>query len=74
MSEHVPKSNIFIPFDLLPEGKNWAVGQAYRVKMVIRQVSIAEEGSDFEIIDATSLEPADKSRKVFLSEGGMMRG
>ena len=63
-----------LSFDLLPESKNWKVGKSYRVKLVLRQVSVSESGADFEIVDATSLEPEDKGRRKFTSDSGTYVG
>ena len=73
--EHVAlKPVVHIPFEILPEGQNWKVGQNYRVRVVLRQVGSSEHGAEFEVVDATSLESPDKGRRVFTSEGGAYRG
>jgi len=53
-------NEIYITFDRLPEAVNWKIGQAYRVKTVLRQISSDEEGAIFQIVDATSMEPVDR--------------
>lgn len=68
------KNTIFIPFEKLPEGRLWEVGRAYRVKTVLRQVGTKEDGAEFEVVDATSLEPEDKGKRHYLTEGGYTKG
>lgn len=68
------KETIFIPFDKLPEGRLWEVGRSYRVKAVLRQVGTLENGATFEVVDATSLEPEDKGKRHYLTEGGYVKG
>lgn len=63
-----------ITFDKLPEAKDWKVGKAYRVKTVLRMTGSDEDGATFEVVDATSMEPADKGKQSFLSEGGYFKG
>lgn len=66
---------ITITHDKLPDSKDWKVGETYRVKMVLKQVASREDSAEFEIVDASSLEPNDKAkRKFLLSEGGMIKG
>ena len=67
------KSKIFVPFDKLPEGRNWQVGQSYRVRLVLRQVGIEENGATYEVVDATSLEREDKGRRYYTSENGSLK-
>ena len=67
------KQTVFISYDKLPEGRDWKVGQSYRVRLVLRQVSQHEEGCTYEVVDATSLEPADKGRRYYTSENGSIR-
>lgn len=67
------KPKLYLPYDVLPEGQNWRVGQSYRVKIVLRQVGVKERGADFEVVDATSMEPADKASRKWLTEGGYMK-
>lgn len=62
-----------IPFDVLPEAKTWAIGKAYRVRVVLRQTGSTEEGAQFEIVDAKSLEPEDKGRRYYITESGIMK-
>ena len=69
---HKPLVNI--PFDVLPEAKNWSVGKAYRVRLVLRQIVTGESGAEFEVVDATSLESEDKGRRYFSSENGVLKG
>lgn len=64
---------ISISFDKLPEGRNWKVGQSYRVRVVLKQVGIGEESATYEVIDATSLEREDKGRRYFTSESGSLK-
>lgn len=69
------KPMIHLPFEVLAEGKHWKVGQAYRVKLVLRQTNLGEDGALFEVLDASSLEPDDKAKKRFLAtEAGIMKG
>lgn len=70
---HAKDMATFIPYEVLPEARNWRVGHIYRVKMVMKQVSQGEEGAIFEIVDATSLE-RDKRQRYYLSEGGSYGG
>lgn len=64
------KPTIYIPFEYLPEGKDWKVGGTYRVKMVLKQRSMDEDSATFEIIDATSLEGDRKKKPVLSSDTG----
>ena len=74
MSEHTERPQVHIPFEVLPEGRHWRVGQSYRVRVVLRQVNTGEDGASYEVVDATSLESADSSRGKFLrSEGGYVK-
>lgn len=68
------KPTISIPFTLLPEGRFWEVGRSYRVKAVLRQVTTSELGASFELVDATSLEPEDKGKRHYLTDGGYTKG
>lgn len=69
------KPSLSIPFEVLPEGKHWDVGQTYRVKLVLRQTNKSEQAAMFEIIDATSLEADDKARRKFMySTDGLLKG
>lgn len=70
----VKKSIITIPFEVLPESRSWQIGRSYRAKVVLRQIGMAEQGADFEVIDATSLEPEDKSKRHYLTDGGYLKG
>ena len=68
------KPRVSIPFTLLPEGRYWKVGQTYRAKLVLRQVSTGEEDATYEVVDASSLEVGDASKGKFLrSEGGYVK-
>ena len=67
------KPTIFISYDHLPEGKNWRVGQSYRVRLVLKQVRMEENGATYEVVDATSLEREDKGRRYFMSENGSIK-
>jgi len=72
--EHIEsKPYIYLPFEMLPEGKDWKVGKAYRVKLVLKQSGMQEEGANFEVVDATSLEPNEKGRRYITSESGAIR-
>ena len=64
---------VFIPYDKLPEGRNWKVGQTYRVRVVLKQVSMQEEGATYDVVDATSLEREDKGRRYYSSESGSLK-
>jgi len=68
------KPTVYIPFGHLPEARDWRVGQVYRTKLVLKQISLDEDGATFEIVDATSLEGDRKVRPVLNSEGGTYRG
>lgn len=63
-------SPTFVPFDVLPEAREWRVGKSYRTKMVLKETAQTETGANFDIVDATSLEPNDKANQHFLSDGG----
>lgn len=70
----IEKPVAHIPYSTLPEAKDWRVGKTYRTKTVLRQVGAHENGAEFEIVDATSLESDDKVRqRYFLSDGGSYR-
>ena len=64
------KMPIHLNYETLPEAHSWNVGKNYRVKLVLRQTGSSENGADFEVVDATSLEDSDKGHRFFLSEGG----
>ncbi len=68
------KPTVCIPFTMLPESKNWPVGKAYRVKLVLRATGIDEDCAMFEVVDANSLEPMDQTKRKYLTEGGYMNG
>ena len=68
------KPCVYLPFEVLPEGQHWKVNNAYRVKLVLRQVSLDEKGASFEVVDATSLESGDRSKRAFYSDGGILKG
>ena len=70
---HEMKPIVHIPFDILPEGRDWKVGKSYRVRLVLRQVNVGEHGAEFEVVDATSLEPADKGRRYYSTESGTLK-
>lgn len=73
-SDHTKRPQVSIPFEILPEGRFWKVGQSYRVRVVLRQVTTGEDSATYEVIDATSMESADSSRGKFLrSEGGYVK-
>lgn len=61
---------IYIPKDILPALADWKIGNTYRVKLVLKQTSMDEDGASFKIVDATSMELTDKANEFFLSEGG----
>lgn len=68
------KPRITVPFELLPEGKVWKVGQTYRIRAVLKQVSTGEQDATYELIDTTSLESGDAGATRFLrSEGGRIK-
>ena len=67
------KPTINLPFDVLPESRDWTVGKAYRVRVVLRQTGVGEEGADFEVVDATSLEPGDKGRRYYVTDSGTLK-
>ena len=64
---------IHIPFTALEESRHWKVGQAYRVKAVLRQVSMDEDGAVFELVDVTSLDSSAKEKRFFYSDGGVLK-
>lgn len=64
----------YIPYDVLPEAREWRIGRTYRVKMVMKQLSQDEKGANFEIVDSTSLEPGEARRRAFLSDSGSYGG
>lgn len=69
-----PRPTVSIPFEILPEGKTWRVGQSYRVRLVLRQVSVGENDATYEVVDAVSMEAADSSKGKYLrSDGGMVK-
>ena len=68
------KPILYLPFGLLPEAKDWRVGQVYRVKLVIKQRSLDEDSASFEIVDASSLEINKKNVTSISSDGGSYRG
>lgn len=63
------KKQTFISYEVLPEGKDWSVGHTYRMKLVAKQVGNDENGTYFEIVDATSLEPTARQRYLTSDEG-----
>ena len=67
------KKGVFISYDHLPEGKNWKVGMTYRVRLVLKQVGMEEDGATYEVVDATSLEREDKGRRYYTSENGSLK-
>ena len=64
----------FIPYSVLPDSREWRVGHTYRAKMVMKQIGTDEKGANFEVVDATSLEPNEARKRYFLSDGGSYRG
>ena len=66
------KMPTFVPYEVLPESRDWRVGKTYRTKMVMKQTGMNEHGANFDVVDATSLEPAGRTR-YFLSDGGSYR-
>ena len=68
------KPLVFIPYEFVPESKQWKVGNNYRVTAVLKQIGTSKEGALFELADAYSLEPDDKGkRKYLLSSEGSYR-
>ena len=67
------KKPVFISHDHLPESSNWKVGQSYRVRLVLRQTGLQEDGATFEVVDATSLEREDKGRRYYTSDSGTLK-
>jgi hypothetical protein len=63
-------ADIFLPYEVLPDAKEWRVGKNYRTKMVVKQTGMSEQGANFNVVDATSLELRDKAKAHFLSDGG----
>ena len=70
----IEKNITFIPYDKLPEARDWRVGRIYRVKMVIKQVAQMENGANFEVEDATSLEQNEARKRAFISDSGSYGG
>jgi len=69
------KPPLYIPHNLLPEGKDWEIGQTYRIKLVVKQTSKDETNASFEIIDASSLESRDRGIPSNVSsDSGTYRG
>ena len=64
----------FIPYDKLPEARDWRVGRTYRAKLVMKQTGMTEQGAAFDVQDATSLEPNEARKRYFLSDGGSYGG
>ena len=64
---------VFISHDHLPESRNWQVGKSYRVRLVLRQTGLQEEGATFDVVDATSPEREDKGRRYYTSENGSLK-
>lgn len=62
---------MIVSYDVLPEAREWSVGQTYRAKMVLRGISQDENGVEFQVLDASSLEPKDRANQIFMSEGGI---
>ena len=68
------KTKIIIPFDVLPEAKQWKVSKKYKVNLVLQQTGMDEDGATFAILDAKSLEPTDEQRRKFLhSDSGIIK-
>jgi hypothetical protein len=67
-------NTISIPFDALPEAREWKVGQKYHVQMVLKQTGITEQGAEFTLVDATSMEDRAGRAKKFLSGDGSYFG
>jgi hypothetical protein len=67
------KPIISIPLDLLPEGKDWTIGKVYRVRIVLKKVGASEDDAQYELADATSLEPEDKGRRFYVSDSGTLK-
>ena len=68
------KPLVSLPFHLLPEGQSWRIGQSYRVRVVLKQLSKHEGHAEFEIVDATSLETPDKGSRHISTNEGVLRG
>jgi len=68
------KTRINIPYDLLPEAREWKMGKTYRVKTVLKQVGADEKYGVFEIVDASSMEMRDRANRSFMSETGSYKG
>lgn len=66
--------SIYIPFDKLPDAREWSVGQKYHVKLVLKQTAMDEKGASFEVVDATSMEDRASRSKKFLSGDGSYFG
>ena len=74
MAEHEHRSQVVIPFELLPEGERWKVGHSYRVRLVLRQVRTGEQDATFEVVDAVSLENGGREGgRTLPSDGGYIR-
>lgn len=73
MNNETQKLTLFVPFDLMPESESWGIGNTYRAKVVLKQISTVENGALFELIDASSLEPGDSSKRRYITDGGYMK-
>ena len=66
---------MYIPFELLGDAQHWEVGQTYRIKVVVKQKSLDENGAEFEIVDASSLESPKRGEPSNVSsDSGTYRG
>ena len=70
----MPQTPTYIPYGVLPEAREWRVGRTYRTKMVMKQIGQTERGANFDVVDATSLEPNESRKRYFLSDGGSYGG
>lgn len=74
MKKEDMKHNTFISYDVLPQARDWRVGRTYRVKVVIKQISQMEEGAEFQVVSAESLEPKNARKRAFTSDSGSYGG
>lgn len=65
--------SVYLPFSILPESKDWSIGQSYRVKLVLKQSSLSEDGANFTIVDASSMDPINRGKRTMSTEGGYLK-
>ena len=73
IKEMESKPQVFIPYNLLPEAKDWKNGRVYRVRAVLRQTGSSEQGSTFELEDAVSLDGEKAATYLTSDDGKLMK-